>query len=98
MSLEPYVDALMDNDYYPQTGDWVKTTIDIEETFFFLKAGAVGRLVREEKDEVAMKHSQSAHDLILYIVDFAGVEVRCHFLDVVKLNLLDQVVREVDRA
>ena len=54
--------------------------------------GQVGRLLREEFDGIY----QSAHDCVVYVVDFGdGRERWCSFGDVEGTNLLDRIAQEV---
>lgn len=60
-----------------------------------VEEGLVGRLVREEFDGTY----QSAHDCVVYVVDFGdGKERWCAFGDVVGTNPLDEIARETNHA
>jgi hypothetical protein len=60
-----------------------------------VEEGKVGRLIREDWDY----SYQSAHDCIVYIVDFGdGQERWCSFGDVVGVSLLDQMAKEINRG
>lgn len=59
-----------------------------------VEEGSVGRLLREEFDYIY----QSAHDCIVYVVDFGdGRERWCSFGDVVGTNILDSIAKETGR-